>query len=86
MAVAGIIAAPMAVQADGSLYASARVGFSHTSTGDADEFEATSDDFATVDITEEEGSDQMAIGSWASRFGAKGETDLGNGMTGFGKY
>jgi predicted porin len=65
MAVAGTIAAPMAVQADGSVYGSARIGVNYTDTGD----------FADFDIH-----------SHSSRFGAKGETDLGNGMTGYGQY
>ncbi|MCP4982353.1 MAG: porin [Gammaproteobacteria bacterium] len=29
---------------------------------------------------------ELRVRSMASRFGAKGETDLGNGMTGFGRY
>jgi predicted porin len=32
------------------------------------------------------GVSDLGVKSFASRFGAKGETDLGNGMTGFGKY
>jgi predicted porin len=32
------------------------------------------------------GVSDLDIHSFASRFGAKGETDLGNGMTGFGRY
>ena len=32
------------------------------------------------------GVSDLGVKSFASRFGAKGETDLGNGMTGFGRY
>jgi predicted porin len=32
------------------------------------------------------GVSDLDVHSFASRFGAKGETDLGNGMTGFGRY
>ena len=63
LAVAGVIATPMAAQAD--LYASARIGLINTDTG---------------------GLSQMEVNGVASRMGAKSETDLGNGMTGFGKY
>lgn len=66
MAVAGIAAAPVAVQAGADeVYASARVGLTYEDTGDVADFK---------------------IKSMASRFGMKGETDLGNGLTGFGRY
>jgi predicted porin len=66
LAVAGTVAAPIAVQAGADeIYASARVGLWMTDTMDNSDFE---------------------VRSFASRFGAKGETDLGNGMTGFGRY
>jgi len=69
LAVAGVVAAPIvASAADGTVYASARVGLVRTSTSGS------------------AGLDQLELRSLASRFGAKGETDLGNGMTGFGKY
>jgi predicted porin len=32
------------------------------------------------------GMSDLEVRGFASRFGAKGETDLGNGMTGFGRY
>ena len=86
LAVAGSVATPMAAQAEGSLYASARVGFVNTSTDDADTFTVTGVSPTTVTTSETEGLDQMQIQSMASRFGARGETDLGNGMTGFGRY
>lgn len=71
LAVAGTVAAPMAVQAEGSVYASARIGImSIDSTGAGG---VSSDD-------------NLSVSSYSSRFGMKGETDLGNGMTGFGKY
>ena len=68
LAVAGITAAaPIAAQADGSVYASVRIGvWSGDISGD--------------------GVDNTELRSFSSRFGVKGETDLGNGMTGFGKY
>lgn len=65
LAVAGTIAAPIAVQADGSVYASARIGIENVDTG---------------------GQSDLDVRSHSSRFGAKGETDLGNGMTGYGHY
>ncbi len=66
MAVAGIAAAPVAVQAGADeVYASARMGLNYTDTAD------------TADFT---------VKSMASRFGMRGETDLGNGLTGFGRY
>ena len=66
MAVAGTVAAPVAVQAGADeLYASARVGL------------------WSVD---QDGATNLDVRSFSSRFGARGETDLGNGMTGFGRY
>ncbi len=66
LAVAGTVAAPVAVQAGADeIYASARVGLWNTDTG---------------------GVSDLDVASAASRFGARGETDLGNGMTGFGRY
>ena len=51
---------------------------------------AQADVYASVRIgvwnVDEAGSDQLELRSFSSRFGAKGEADLGNGMTGFGKY
>ena len=32
------------------------------------------------------GDSELQIASLGSRFGARGETDLGNGLTGFGRY
>jgi len=65
MAVAGVVAAPIAAQAADEVYASARVGLKYTDTDGAADFD---------------------VKSFASRFGMRGETDLGNGMTGFGRY
>ncbi len=66
MAVAGSVAAPVAVQAGADeLYASARIGLWNVDT---------------------DGINDLEVLSFSSRFGAKGETDLGNGMTGFGRY
>ena len=66
MAVAGVVAAPVAVQAGADeLYASARVGVWNVNEG---------------------GNGDMEVRSFSSRFGARGETDLGNGLIGFGRY
>jgi predicted porin len=66
LAVAGSVAAPVAVQAGADeLYASARVGIWNVNTAD---------------------ESQWDVRSFSSRFGAKGETDLGNGISGFGRY
>ena len=68
MAVAGIVAAPVAVQAGADeLYASARVGVMYQD-----------DDVSDVA--------DFDLRSMSSRFGMRGETDLGNGLTGFGRY
>jgi predicted porin len=66
MAVAGTIAAPVAVQAGADeIYASARIGvWAHKDGGDPN----------------------TEVKSFSSRFGAKGETDLGNGLTSFGRF
>ena len=67
MAVAGSVAAPVAVQAGADeLYASARVGVWNVDQG--------------------KDNNQTDVRSFSSRFGARGETDLGNGLTGFGRY
>jgi predicted porin len=66
LAVAGSVAAPVAVQAGADeLYASARVGLWNVDQG---------------------GESNLDVRSFSSRFGAKGETDLGNGLSGFGRY
>jgi len=68
MAVAGIVAAPVAVQAGADeVYASARVGIQYK--------DDDASDVADFDVR-----------SMSSRFGMRGETDLGNGLTGFGRY
>ncbi len=68
LAVAGIVAAPMAAQADGAgAYASIRAGILYEDDGETDSM-----DFAS--------------GNRGSRIGFKGDTDLGNGMTAYGKY
>ncbi len=66
MAVAGTVAAPVAVQAGADeLYASARVGV----------WNVDQNDHSDLDLK-----------SFSSRFGARGETDLGNSLIGFGRY
>jgi predicted porin len=67
LAVAGIIAAPMAAQADIGGYGSIRHGLVNVDNGD--------------------GADSsINFAQRGSRLGFKGDTDLGNGMTVFGKY
>jgi len=85
LAVAGTVAAPMVAQADGSVYASARVGIVKTDSDAAASGTIGGPSTITVTSTGAD-SDQWQVKSLASRFGAKGETDLGNGMTGFGRY
>jgi len=63
LAVAGVVATPMAAQAD--IYASARIGVENVDTG---------------------GVSDLRMRSFGSRFGVRSETDLGNGMTGFGRF
>jgi predicted porin len=66
MAVAGVAAAPVAVQAGADeVYASARVGTVYIDEG------------GTADFTTK---------NMSSRFGMRGETDLGNGLSAFGRY
>jgi predicted porin len=75
LAVAGTIAAPVAVQAGADeIYASARIGAMYSKAND----------FTSAPGMDSE--NQLEIKSFSSRFGAKGETDLGNGLTGFGRY
>jgi predicted porin len=62
---AGIVAAPMAAQADLGAYGSMRIGLQHLDT---------------------KGNSELTVRGYGSRFGLKGESDLGNGMTGFGAY
>jgi len=86
LAMAGVIAAPMAAQAsagDGA-YASIRIGLKMVETNGG--FGAAQG--ASVDAAGDAtvGSESNTIGGYASRFGFKSETDLGNGMTGFGEY
>ncbi len=66
LAVAGTVAAPVAVQAGADeIYASARIGIWNVDEG---------------------GASDLELRSFSSRFGAQGETDLGNGMTAYGRY
>ena len=76
MAVAGTVAAPVAVQAGADeIYASARVGIWSVETAVKDDDDVTTDQLSDVEVK-----------SFSSRFGARGETDLGNGLIGFGRY
>ena len=74
LAVAGTtVAAPTASFASADeIYASARVGVMHRTEPKNDGSGEDSSDFE--------------VRSFSSRFGAKGETDLGNGLTGYGRY
>lgn len=74
LAMAGVVAAPMAAQAsagDGA-YASIRIGLQSVEANGGEGVVG--------------GTESTTISGYASRFGFKGETDLGNGMTGFGEY
>jgi predicted porin len=75
MAVAGVVAAPMAAQADIGAYASGRIGLQVISTDNVDPAS-----------TARHPNDGISIKSHGSRFGIKGENDMGNGMTSFGHY
>jgi predicted porin len=76
LAVAGIATAPIAAQAEvADIYASVRVGIWNVEQGFEDVTETTTDSTSELDVR-----------SFSSRFGVKAETDLGNGMTGFGRY
>jgi predicted porin len=93
MAVAGIVAAPVAVQAGADeVYASARVGIKYTDQATKtkpDKYQSGpkigQDIPGTGGVTTGSAAD-FDVKSFASRFGMKGETDLGNGMSGFGRY
>ena len=65
LAVASVASAPIVASADGSVYASVRIGLQVQDSGD--DTEAT-------------------IRGFGSRFGIRGETDLGNGLTAWGRY
>ena len=75
LAVAAIAAAPLTAQAV-ETYASVRIGLERFDGGSTIEEDGST--------TDHEAS--TTIRGFASRLGFKGETDLGNGMTGFGKY
>ena len=76
LAVAGIATAPIAAQAGvADIYASVRIGLWNVEQGDDG---GTS---STIGSTSE-----LDVRSFSSRFGVKAETDMGNGMTGFGRY
>jgi len=73
LAVAGITAAPIAAQADpANIYASIRVGVWNVEEPDKSAAGTSQSD--------------TDVRSFSSRFGVSAETDMGNGMTGFGKY
>ncbi len=78
LAVAGITAAaPIAAQAGvADIYASVRIGVWNVDKGDTDD----DGNFTGGSTSDPE------VKSFSSRFGVKAETDMGNGMTGFGKY
>ena len=74
LAMAGIVAAPMAAQAaagDGA-YASIRIGLQIKEANGGEGVAG--------------GTEDTIVDGLGSRFGFKSETDLGNGMTGFGQY
>jgi len=74
LAMAGIVSVPMAAQAsagDGA-YASIRIGVSMKETNGGE--------------GKTGGTEATNVGNAGSRFGFKSETDLGNGMSAFGKF
>ena len=70
LAVAGAVATPVAVQADSGGYFSVRIGLQYMDGG----------------LTGSTATDQTTVRGYGSRFGFKGETDMGNGLTGYGRY
>ena len=70
LAVAGAVAAPVAVQADSGFYGSVRIGLQYNDGG----------------LTGSTATDQTTVRGYGSRFGFRGETDMGNGLTGYGRY
>jgi len=75
LAMAGIVSVPMAVQASAGegAYASVRIGVSMKETNGGEGSSAS-------------GTEATNVGNAGSRFGLKSSTDLGNGMSGFGKF
>ena len=65
LAVASVAAAPIVASADGSVYASVRIG---------------------LESRDQSGVDDITVRNWGSRMGVRGETDLGNGLTAWGRY
>ena len=91
LAVAGALGASMVAQADSGFYGSIRVGVVYTDGPATDEpaginhTGANAPEHTDVDATttSEKSTD---IKSVSSRFGFRGETDMGNGLTGFGRF
>jgi predicted porin len=71
LAVAGTLGASMAAQADSGFYGSVRIGLQYLDT---------------VNPNTLVSDDQTTVRGFGSRFGFRGETDMGNGLTGFGRY
>ena len=65
LALAGVAAAPLAASADGSVYASARIGFEYVDDGNDSRVDAR---------------------NYSSRLGMRGETEIGGGWSGWGRY
>jgi predicted porin len=79
LAVAGAMGASMAAQADSGFYGSIRIGliYDDKATGGGGVIGAP------VAVTS---NDEIQVQGVSSRFGFRGETDMGNGLTGFGRY
>jgi len=78
LVVAGIVGAPMVASADGAVYGSARYGLESVGNGinyDADGVPQSQNDEGVVQFR-----------NFGSRFGIKGDRDLGNGMVAFGHW
>jgi predicted porin len=97
LAVASVAAAPIIAAAEGALYGSMRYGFETKSDGLVDAVAAVAQvDHGTPGVPASPAVAAVAAGNqdntvsqfknFGSRFGIKGETDLGNGLTAFGKW
>jgi hypothetical protein len=73
LAVAGTLVAPMAVQAEGSVYASARIGLTYQTTDDSKtKFEPGNSGLGNISLDNDSDKDTAEIKSISSRFGANG--------------
>ncbi len=76
LAVASVAATPIIASADGSVYASARIGLQYLDGGEN----------RNGDSVNETTDSEITVRSYAARLGFKGETEIGNGWSGWGRY